>query len=72
MNTDTDKLLPCPFCGGEGELYEPNEEVAVIACLQCNAEGGYYGGEDSSTPDDAIRLWNTRAPVHAPENDGEG
>lgn len=56
-----EKLKACPFCGGEGELYEPNDEIAVISCLKCNAESGYYNGEDSTTPDDAIKFWNTRA-----------
>lgn len=61
------QLKKCPFCGGEGELYEPNEDIAVISCLKCNAESGYYDGEDSTTPDDAIKFWNTRTP-HPQQN----
>ena len=59
-NEDLKALLPCPFCGGEGEYYQPNEDIVVIACLTCNAESGYYDGEDSTTLDDAVKFWNTR------------
>ncbi len=59
-NEDLKAILPCPFCGGEGEYYQPNEDIAVISCLTCNAESGYYDGEDSTTPDDAVKFWNKR------------
>lgn len=62
--TEKMELLPdlksCPFCGGEGEIYHPNDEVSVITCKSCNAEGGYYGGLDSTSPEDARKFWNTR------------
>ena len=58
--TKNEDLKACPFCGGEGEYYQPNEDIVVIACLTCNAESGYYDGEDSTTLDDAVKFWNTR------------
>lgn len=67
MKNDMPELKACPFCGGEGELYEPNEDIAVISCLKCNAESGYYDGEDSTTPDDAILFWNKRADLAEPK-----
>jgi hypothetical protein len=35
----------------------------VVACDNCNANGGYYGGADSTQPHEAIAAWNTRAAV---------
>lgn len=67
-----DALLPCPFCGGEGEHYQPNEDIAVIACTKCNAESGYYDGEDSTTPYDAVKFWNTRPSPAGVDNHEEG
>jgi Lar family restriction alleviation protein len=51
------RLLPCPFCGGEGYLSRINKYSSeyTIACKCCAAEGGW-----SKTATGAEMLWNTR------------
>lgn len=69
----SDKLLPCPFCGGmasvqliDPRLYRPtmNHPFAVV-CYACDLFFGYdvdYGGRfDSET--EAIEAWNRRVSV---------
>jgi len=62
----TDKLLPCPFCGVdallENESFDPTEAWCSCPNKDCILWGEVH---------DPIK-WNHRAPVHAPENDGEG
>jgi len=50
-NEPMDKLLPCPFCGGEAELFM-NDEII------CNCSAIMTESEDT----DVITLWNTRTP----------
>ena len=45
------KLKPCPFCGGEAELFM-NDEII------CNCGAIMTESEDT----DVITLWNTRTP----------
>lgn len=60
--TSKQTLAPCPFCGGTNlTLREHDSEWFVVACKHCNAEGGYNGGSDSTTPDEARAAWNRRA-----------
>lgn len=70
-----DKLLPCPFCGGEAEVlrswtgkkwYWPscvNPSVAI--CPGRTDEQDEQGGThlDRNTKEEAIALWNTRTPT---------
>lgn len=50
------KLKPCPFCGGEPEMYE-GEGLWSIECSKCAAEPyPYYVSEE-----EAIKMWNARA-----------
>ena len=60
-----DKLKPCPFCGGEAELFKDQHDTLKIGydyfvwcCdVECN------GGTDEYTKSDlAIKKWNTRTP----------
>lgn len=55
-----DKLEPCPFCGGEAEIYEPL--VARFWFVRCS-DGDTCGtcGPDRETRSAAIEAWNTRA-----------
>ena len=46
-----EKLKPCPFCGGEAELFM-NDEII------CNCGAIMTESEDT----DVITLWNTRTP----------
>ena len=56
----TDKLLPCPFCGGEAELRNAHKESWYVLCV---------GDECPVLPDstfkktkaEAVAAWNTRA-----------
>ena len=57
------ELKPCPFCGGEAELYSVGtgsphyEHYHQVICQSClTATGAYWSGEQS-----AIDAWNTRA-----------
>ena len=51
-------LEPCPFCGGEAELYEAdgNEGPYMGCCRSCDASGTVL--RDKA---EAIAAWNTRA-----------
>ena len=60
-----EKLLPCPFCGGEADIEEisgnpfTNEPYTwAVGCKDCNI--GWY----KETKEDAIAAWNRRAEPH--------
>lgn len=59
----TPELLPCPFCGEQGEMdgttWRPTDgkEVGWITCNGCNAYG------PTLPKSEAIAAWNTRAPL---------
>lgn len=62
-------LLPCPFCGGEGEVDEGNNGLFYARCsddeIECQAQVGLNCGYDGwhgafSSHNDATRAWNTR------------
>lgn len=49
------ELLPCPFCGDEPKLREPNElEVWRVACECCGAR------HEATTRQRVIVAWNNR------------
>jgi Lar family restriction alleviation protein len=55
--TDTNKLLPCPFCNGNPAVFD-NGSIpgwTYIKCNQCGIKGNYC--RDSKR---AIEEWNTR------------
>lgn len=63
----SEKLLPCPFCGGEVELEEiPGSPFTLesrvwgVGCKDCNI--GWY----KETKTEAIAAWNRRAPLPMP------
>ncbi|MBD2815944.1 Lar family restriction alleviation protein, partial [Xenorhabdus sp. Flor] len=70
----TDKLKPCPFCGGDNLSFKydfvlPDEEYdAWITCYDCNASGSTSEGSDTveEAETEAIKLWNQRE-----NNDGK-
>ena len=50
------ELKPCPFCGGEAELWWNGiRQCHEVRCKQCSARGGYCDGME-----DAIEAWNKR------------
>ena len=57
----SDKLKPCPFCGGEARLI--GHSPYSITCCKCRATTVIC-----NTPDDAIDAWNRRAePTFTPD-----
>lgn len=59
-----DKLLPCPFCGGEAELIRKRarngETLYRYRCSKCHAAIGQWHGGISGCPWTARETWNTR------------
>lgn len=67
------KLLPCPFCGGLGQVEghfraykngKPGHRVCLVWCVKCSARTGKYDPEEYETYSDAldaaINAWNSR------------
>ena len=62
----TEKLKPCPFCGGKEQVMtiDLTKKVAFIQCQLCNARAGEYeynihkGSYSYET--NAIAAWNRR------------
>lgn len=53
------ELKPCPFCGGEVELFENNNAFLgrwYIFCPKCGIETGLY-----IKPEYIVEKWNRRA-----------
>ncbi|MFI3254420.1 MAG: Lar family restriction alleviation protein [Eubacteriales bacterium] len=51
----TEKLKPCPFCGGEASLYEYNRVQHSVECDNCKV-----GQPIFTTEVEAWSKWNTR------------
>lgn len=58
--SETPKLLPCPFCGGEAESwFDDLSQRRRIACGPCGASSGVSPRDKSESP--AVAAWNRRA-----------
>lgn len=55
MNTENEKLKPCPFCGGEAEVVMSGGDRRVD-CKKCGARSDWY-----DTEVEAVAAWNNRA-----------
>lgn len=57
----SEKLLPCPFCGGVDVNLRQHLETNMswVSCGECGLEAP---SETGWTDDIAIEYWNTRAP----------
>lgn len=54
------KLKPCPFCGGNAELWD-TEDVQYpyqIVCMSC-----FCGTDEKTYKESAIEAWNRREPI---------
>ena len=66
--TDAGVLVPCPKCGGPGEVYEyPGEDWQQPYTAKCKKNDCFWIGKDFPTRKQAIREWNTRAPILSAE-----
>ena len=55
---NTDKLLPCPFCGASGDSFvsvNKSYDNYYVKCFECGARSGVC-----ETEEDAFCVWNTR------------
>lgn len=51
----TDKLKPCPFCGGEAKWFNTESKVYCVKC--CCSTAAFIDKRD------ATKSWNTRKPM---------
>ena len=51
----SERLLPCPFCGGEAIVFGYHDVFWEAECLRCHGAAGDY-----ETKAEAIDAWNTR------------
>ena len=54
------ELKPCPFCGGEAELWDNKLEYSFysVICKECDCMTPY-----SVTRGEAVEVWNRREPI---------
>ena len=64
---ETNKLLPCPFCGEKGRLYKISQYLYNAYCPRCNVgfycwarSKGYSLWLSRNWKEDAIEEWNNR------------
>lgn len=56
----TEKLKPCPFCGGEANLKDTSGFI-VVKCGSCGAESGMVKiSAEYCANDKAAESWNRR------------
>ncbi len=55
----SDKLKPCPFCGGKAKLSNIGAQAGLfcVKCDDCWAKSIFV---DSHKQEEAIKAWNTR------------
>lgn len=59
--TEREKLKPCPFCGGEAELWRASADRRRSAWIACMGKCAVLITKEHTTDDDAIAAWNRRA-----------
>ena len=68
---DSDRLLPCPFCGGTAEIVEVETGAVVAECQDCKASSAmHYACGDNPVPM-LLEKWNRRATSADGNNGGE-
>lgn len=74
MKMQNDRLLPCPFCGGEAEEKNINRIqnddwrksyfLYWCECKECHTRGKVFNTIDHTEPRTRARVfWNTRKPM---------
>lgn len=58
-DNQTTELLPCPFCGGEAEPFNPFDNADGTWCVLCSECAAATGFEQTEA--EAIAAWNARA-----------
>lgn len=59
MSDKSDKLKPCPFCGGKVEKFiAPLVKTVMFVCKKCGADVCFYGAEHEPK---ATEAWRRRA-----------
>ena len=58
--TATDELKPCPFCGGDAEIYDFKDGRYFVGCSNTNCDVYPYTSIHYDK-EDAIAAWNRRA-----------
>ena len=59
----SNKLKPCPFCGGHAIIDGCDDTLWIVICKECNAAIGY-----KETQEEAIEEWNRRVqPTFTPD-----
>lgn len=61
MTETPDKLLPCPFCGGEVRLVE-GDESAYVQCTDMKMHRAIWFQGDNNAADEVREQWNRRDP----------
>lgn len=59
----SDRLLSCPFCGGEAEILEHDNGWAIWHCIMCKNCKASQEWRKGYTKEEAITAWNTRKPM---------
>ena len=59
----SEKLLPCPFCGGRAEEDRTDEGGEFIKCSNCNCATALFFPLMDDVTDLKISAWNIRCKV---------
>ena len=52
----TTQIKSCPFCGGNGNLWQAMDSMYIIQCMNCAISSDYY-----ETEEEAKSAWNRRS-----------
>ena len=58
-------LLPCPFCGGEAEIWRASADPKRPAWVGCMGRCAVLVSREYETTEEAIAAWNRRTPPAA-------